>query len=162
QANVSESPSGSLDALPSRKTVRWIKTVWSGPAFATGGRLTSTTVQVKAALPLSEPSEAVTVTLNARGGGGLGGCATAVKSTGPVINPLVGVMLSPGGKPLALKVRVSPSRSLAVTASETAWPSEVVWEPGLVTTGGWSTSSTVQVKVTLLLRVPAEAVTVTL
>ena len=40
QRNVSAPPSGSADAAPLRNTLLLRETVWSGPAFATGGRLT--------------------------------------------------------------------------------------------------------------------------
>jgi hypothetical protein len=39
QANASGPPSASLDWLPSSVTVAPVATAWSGPAFATGGRL---------------------------------------------------------------------------------------------------------------------------
>src|SRR5262249_5456581 len=132
---------------------------WAGPALATGGWSTSSTVQVKMALPRRVPSEAVTVTLNALC---VSGCVTVVKGIVPVISPLVGLMLSPVGRLLALKVSESPSGPLAGAASDPYRPLEGVWAAGLLATGGWSTSSTVQVKGTLLLRVPSEAVTVTL
>src|SRR5262245_52153148 len=107
---VSGSPSGSLEVLPSSVTACRTKTLGSGPAFATGGRLTSPTVHGKVTLLLSALAEAVTVTLNTRC---VAGCATAVKEIVPMMEQVVGLMLSPGGKPLLLHVRGSPSGSTA-------------------------------------------------
>ena len=67
----------------------------------------------------------------------------------PVIWPVVGLMLRPGGSPLgAVKVRVSPSGSLAMgVIGVIVSPSELVWSRIPAITGGWFRSVTVQVKV---------------
>src|SRR5262249_25634289 len=101
--------------------------LWGPGLVTTGGRSTLPTVQVKVTLLLRRPSEAVTVTLYV---------PAAVNGRVPVISPLVVLMLSPGGRPLALKVRVSPSESFATIWRATVWPSGVFCVPGLVITGG--------------------------
>ena len=60
QAQASGRPSGSMLREPSRVTVSPSPTVWSGPALAVGGSLTSTTIRVKVAEADKEPSVAVT------------------------------------------------------------------------------------------------------
>ena len=60
QAQASGRPSGSILREPSRVTVSPSPTVWSGPALAVGGSLTSTTVRMKMAEAEKEPSVAVT------------------------------------------------------------------------------------------------------
>src|SRR5438477_473782 len=111
------------------------------------------TVHVNVELPLKAPSDAETVTLYV---------PDAVKGSVPVISPVVGfmlMMLSPGGRLVALKVRGSPAGSVPRIGSETVCPAAVVWGPGLVTTGAWST--TIKVTVVVVLCVPSETVMVT-
>src|SRR5947209_1619882 len=69
------------------------------------------TVQAKLALPLSVPSEAVTVTA-------YGLLAAAPAATVPEIRLVLGLMLSPAGKPVALKVSGLPLGSLAAIGNE--------------------------------------------
>ena len=67
----------------------------------------------------------------------------------PVIWPVVGFMLRPGGSPLgAVKVRVSPSGSLAMgVIVGIVAPSEKERLGIALIVGGWFVSVTVQVKV---------------
>ena len=53
----------------------------------------------------------------------------------PVIKPVVELMLSPGGNPVAPYVRPLPSELLAAICRLTVAPSVLVCAPGLVTTG---------------------------
>ena len=84
-----------------------------------GARGAVGTVHVKDALTLATPSDTVTVTLY--------GLPTAAPgATVPLMSPVVVLILRPGGKPVALKVRASPSGSLALIGSDTVAPSGVV------------------------------------
>src|SRR5260221_9208296 len=78
------------------------------------------------------------------------------------MTPVVGVMLSRGGSPVALNAIGSPSGSFATTGRLIAAFSALVWSAIAVTTGARSTFVTVHVKLALALSVPAVAVTVTL
>src|SRR5258706_15318301 len=103
---VSVSPSGSL-AVTARLTVAFSACVWSVIAVMTGARFRFVTVQVKLVLADKVPSDTVTVTL----------CAPALAyDSVPVMRPVAGLIVSAGGRLVALKVSVSPSASLAVTA----------------------------------------------
>src|SRR5258706_6568295 len=104
--NAIGSPSGSF-ATTGRLIAAFSALVWSAIAVTTGARSTLVTAQVKLALALSVPAVAVTVTL----------CAPALAyDSVPLMRPVDGAMLRPGGKPVALKVTASPSGSFAVTA----------------------------------------------
>src|SRR5258706_4809905 len=127
--------------------------VWSPIAVMTGARFRFVTVQVKLALADSVPSETVTVTL----------CVPALAYDNvPVIAPVAGLIVRLGGNPVALKVSVSPSGSLAVTARLTMAFSACVRSPIAVMTGARFTFVTVQVKLMLADSVPSVTVTVTL
>ncbi len=78
----------------------------------------------------------------------------------PVIVPVVGLIASPFGSPVALKVSVSPSGSVAPVAVVTAAFSAVVWPAIAVTTGGRFTLETVHVKACSADVVPSETDTV--
>src|SRR5258706_8056044 len=119
----------------------------------TGARFTLVTVQVKLVLADNVPSETVTVTLC--------GPALAYDSV-PVIAPVVGLIVSAGGSPVALYVSVSPSGSLAVTARLTMAFSACVWSPIAVMTGARFRFVTVQVKLVLADSVLSKTLTVTL
>ena len=79
--------------------------VWSGIAVTVGARSTLVIVHVKLAVPLSV-AVAVTVTL----------CVPALLYVSvPLITPVVGLIVRPGGRPVALNVIASPSGSVATT-----------------------------------------------
>ena len=62
--------------------------------------------------------------------------AEAPGATVPEIRPVLGSMLSPAGKPQAAKPTAAPGvTSLALSDSETPWPSVLLWFPGLVMAG---------------------------
>ena len=54
----------------------------------------------------------------------------------PVMRPVAGSMLSPAGKPIALKVSGLTSGSEALMARSTADPTMVDWLPGFERLGG--------------------------
>ena len=85
------------------------------------------TFQVKLVLSLSVPSFTVTITLYVL-------ALPAAKV--PEMVPLLASIDKPVGNPVALKVNVSPSASLAVMVSEIVSPSVLFCSPGLVTLGG--------------------------
>src|SRR5580704_6448409 len=86
---------------------------------------------------------------------------TLVAVSVPLITPVVTLMVSAGGSPVALKVSASPSGSLATTGSVMTALSALVWFGIAVTTGARSTLVTVQVKLWLAVSVTSSAVTVT-
>src|SRR5258706_16165971 len=103
----------------------------------TGARFTFVTVQVKLVLADKVPIETLTVTL----------CAPALAyDRVPVSAPVVGLIDSAGGSPVALYVSVSPSGSLAVTARLIAAFSAFVWSVIAVMTGARFRFVTVHVK----------------
>jgi len=69
----------------------------------------------------------------------------------PEIAPVPGAIVTPGGSPPALQVRVSPSGSDPGTVNETTSPSAFDWLSGDVTDGARFTLVTVQVKVSVAL-----------
>ncbi len=80
----------------------------------------------------------------------------------PEIVPVVALIASPFGSPVALKVSVSLSGSLAASGSETVAFSASVRPASAVRTGAWFTLVTVQVKVVLpVANAGSVAVTVT-
>src|SRR5258706_3199689 len=150
--NVSVSPSGSL-AMTARLTVPFSAFVWSAIAVITGVRFRFVTVHVKLVLADNVPSETLTVTL----------CEPALAYDNvPVIAPVAGLIVSEGGRLVALNVSVSPSGSLAVTARLIGAFSAFVWSATAVITGARFTLVTVQVKLVLADSVPSDTVTVTL
>ncbi len=78
----------------------------------------------------------------------------------PVIVPVVALTARPVGSPLALKVSVSPSGSLATNGSETVAFSASVRPVSAVRTGAWFTFVTVHVKVCAAEAVPSDTDTV--
>lgn len=62
------------------------------------------------------------------------------------MRPVVVFIVSAGGNPTTLKVRESPSGSLAASESDTVAPGAVVWLPGFWRTGGRFGGTIVQVK----------------
>ena len=88
------------------------------------------TVQLKLALPvLPAASLAETTTL-------YGPCCVNVETTVPLISPVPEAMLRPSGKPVAVKLNVVSSGSVAWICKLTVLPSVLVCAPGFVTTGG--------------------------
>src|SRR6201988_756212 len=101
---VTAPPSGSV-ALVVRVTLSFSPFVCGAIAVTTGGRFVSLTVQVNVVLPVA-PARSVAVTVTA--------CAPAlVYDRVPLITP-VGVIVRPSGNPVALKVTVVPSGSVAL------------------------------------------------
>src|SRR5258706_8139680 len=90
--NVSVSPSGSL-AMTARLTVPFSAFVRSPIAVITGVRFTSLTVHVKLVLADNVPSETLTVTLCELG---------LAHDCIPVIAPVAGLIVSEGGRLVAL------------------------------------------------------------
>ena len=86
--------------------------------------MTLVTVQVKVVVGLGLAMPSATVTVTVKSFEALP--TTAVKRMVPLITPVVAWMLSPGGKPVALKVSLSPSGSLALSDRDTVAPSSVV------------------------------------
>ena len=82
------------------------------------------TCQVNEALASSRPSLARTVTVLVPAAVGL-----------PVISPLVALMASPAGRPVALKVSALPSGSVAMMANDTGSPRLLTWFAGVPMTG---------------------------
>jgi hypothetical protein len=89
---VSVSPSGSL-AVTARLTMAFSACVWSATAVITGARFRFVTVHVKLVLADKVPSDTVTVTL----------CEPALAyDSVPVMRPVAGLIVSAGGRPVAL------------------------------------------------------------
>src|SRR5579864_6426440 len=149
---VTGSPSGSLATMASAMTAL-SGLVWFGIAVMTGARSTLVTVQVKGWLVVSVPSKALTVTAYTP-------APDAVSV--PLIRPVVALIVSGAGRPVALKVTASPSGSLATTWSAITALSGLVWFGIAVITGARWTLVTVQVKGWLVVSVPSKALTVTL
>src|SRR5579864_9067319 len=148
---VTASPSGSLATTWSAITAL-SGLVWFGIAVITGARSTLVTVQVKGWLVVSVPSKALTVTLYTP-------APDAVSV--PLMRPVVALIVSGAGRPVALKVTASPSGSLATTWSAITAPSGLVWFGIEVVSGARSTLVTVQVKGWLVVSVPSKALTTT-
>src|SRR5580700_11976839 len=104
---VTGSPSGSLATTWSAMTAL-SGLVCVGIAVITGARSTLVTVQVNGWLVASVPSKALTVTLYTP--------APEAVSV-PLIRPVVALIVSGAGRPVALKATASPSGSLATTVS---------------------------------------------
>src|SRR5258706_9536775 len=100
--------------------------VWSAIPVMTGARFRFVTVQVKLVLADKVPSDTVTVTL----------CAPALAyDRVPVMRPVAGLIVSAGGRLVALNVSVSPSGSLAMTARLTMAFSAFAWSATAVIAG---------------------------
>ena len=77
----------------------------------------------------------------------------------PVIAPVLGLMLRPGGKPTAPKLSVPPLASVALSVRDTTSPSILSCVPGFVSVIGLFT---VQVNITLLPYMPSPTMMITL
>ena len=75
--------------------------------------------------------------------------------------PVVGLMVSPVGRLMAVQVRGSRSGSVPVMGTVRGLPVRVVWVPGLTMMGGRLVLRMVQVKVLRVVALPSVAVMVT-
>jgi hypothetical protein len=132
-------------ACNARETVLPSTLLWS-PGFVTAS---AATLQWNVALAECVPSLAVTVTAS-------GVLDAALAGSVPVICPLLLSILTPWGKPVALNVNGAPA-VLPLSGRETMSPATLLWSPGLLK----PTKATLQWKVTLVLVMSSEAVTVT-
>jgi hypothetical protein len=79
----------------------------------------------------------------------------------PEIRPEPNAIDRPGGSPEALYASVLPSGSLATICTETDWPSGMLCEPGLFTTGARFVLAIVSVKPLEVIATPSVTETVT-
>src|SRR5262249_55245232 len=123
-----------------------------GPGLA-NVTLGAATVQVKLSLALCPPSLAVTVTL-------YGVVEAAPPAMVPEIRPVVGLMLSPPGKPVELNVTTHPKGSQALDGAPAESPVTSRRLPA-VRTAICGAGATCQVNIRFKLAAPSVAVTVT-